>query len=154
MFTLSSLKLHAAVVVAALTVASVSPALHAQTFPGRTQVTVPFGFEVGSAHFAPGTYILSNVREDIVQIQSGKHSALALSSHETNLNPSTTSKVVFYRYGNRYFLREVWRKGDVDHIDCSESKDERRARNDMQNNHRASVSTPTTVEVALLQLPR
>jgi len=154
MSTLSKLNLRAAVAVAALAVALVSPALHAQWVPERTQVIVPFAFEVGSTHFAPGTYILSNAGEHVVLVQNGKHSALTMSSPEMAPKPPATSKVVFHRYGNQYFLREIWRTGDPDYLSCQESKDERSLRREMHQDNRASISPESNVEVALLQLPR
>jgi hypothetical protein len=154
MLTLSMLKIRAAVAVAALTIALVPPALHAQFAPERTQAVVPFAFEVGSTHFAPGTYILSKVGENIVLVQNGKHSVLTMSSHETGLKPPATSKVVFYRYGNQYFLREIWRTGDPEYLSCQESKDERSLRREMHDTARASIPTHSNVDVALLQLPR
>ena len=154
MSTLSKLNLRAAVAVAALAVALVSPALHAQWVPERTQAVVPFGFDVGSTHFGPGTYILSKVGDNVVMIQNGKHSVLTMSSHETSLKPAKTSKVVFYQYGNHYFLREIWRTGDPEYLRCQESKDERSLRREMHDDGRASIPTHSDVEVALLQLPQ
>jgi hypothetical protein len=110
MLTLSKLNIRAAVAGVALAVALASPALHAQWVPERTQVIVPFAFEVGSTHFAPGTYILSNAGEHVVLVQNGKHSALTMSSPEMAPKPPATSKVVFHRYGNQYFLAEVWNR--------------------------------------------
>ncbi|MGA7158882.1 MAG: hypothetical protein WBY53_18700 [Acidobacteriaceae bacterium] len=154
MFTLFPLKNRAAVIVAALAISLASSALHAQNIPERTQVTVPFGFEVGSAHLGPGRYVLSNQGENIIIIQDRKHSALTMSSHETSPDPASSSKVIFHRYGNHYFLREIWRKGEKDHVRCFESKAEQRVRREMRGDYRASVSTHTDVEVALLDLPR
>lgn len=154
MSTLSMLKIREAATVAALAVALASPAVHAQFMPERTQVVVPFGFEVGSTHLGPGRYILSNAGDEIVSIQDGKHSVLTMATYETGTKPAASSKVVFYRYGNHYFLREIWRTGDPEYVRCQESKDERSIRREMHNNSRASISPESNVEVALMQLPR
>ncbi len=154
MSTLSMLKIRAAVAVAGLAIALGSPAVHAQFMPERTQIVVPFGFEVGSTHLGPGSYILSKVGDSVVLIQDGKHSGLTMTAHEMGLKPATSSKVVFYRYGNHYFLREIWRTGDPEYVLCQESRDERSIRREMLYNNRASNSPESNVEVALLQLPR
>ncbi len=154
MSTLSMLKIRAAAAVAALAIALVSPAVHAQFTPERTQVVVPFGFEIGSTHFGPGRYILSKVGDDVVLIQDGKHSALTMSTHETGTKPAASSKVVFHRYGDHYFLREIWRTGDPEYVRCQESRDEQSIRREMHDNSRASIPPESNVEVALIQLPR
>lgn len=154
MSTLSNLKIRAAVIVAALSVALTSPALHAQMPATQSKVTVPFGFEVGSAHLAPGTYILSSPQELILAVHGAKHSALSMSSHEINRTPSRTSKVVFDRIGDHYFLRQVWNAGKADYLVCPKSRTEQSLERMEHNSDHASVSTDTSVEVAVVANPR
>jgi hypothetical protein len=154
MSTFSNFKIRTAVLVAALSVAFVSPALHAQMPAAQSRVTVPFGFEVGSTHFAPGTYILSNPQELILAVHGTKRTALVISSHEINPAPSRTSKVVFHRIGDQYFLREVWNEGKAEHLLCTESKDEQSIERMEKNSDRASVTNHTNVEVAMVESPR
>jgi hypothetical protein len=154
MTTPSMSKIRAALVVAAVALASQSPVLHAQDQTLRSQVNVPFAFEVGSVRFAPGAYTLASPREHVLSIQGPSGTALAMNQRETSLSPATESKVVFYRYGDRYFLREVWVKGETDHLRCSESKAEHRVRNIQRAANHASIAAPTNVEIALLENPR
>jgi hypothetical protein len=154
MTTLSMSKIRAAIVVAALAMAFGYTALHAQDQTMRSQVKVPFAFEVGSTHFAPGTYVLSEPREHLLSVHGPSGTALAMNQRETTLSPATESKIVFYRYGDRYFLREVWVKGETDHLRCPESKAEYRVRKIEQAANHASIATPTNVEIALLENPR
>jgi len=151
MTTLSMSKIRAAVTVAALALASQSPALHAQDQTLRSQVTVPFAFEVGSAHFAPGTYTLASPWEHVLLVQGKQGKALVMNDREKDLSPARKGKVVFDRYGDRYFLREVWTQGSIDHLCCPESKAEHRAREAQQAGNRASMATPTNVEIASLE---
>jgi hypothetical protein len=154
MSTFSNLKIRTAVLVAALSVGFVSPALHAQMPAAQSRVIVPFEFEVGSTHFAPGTYTLSNPQEVILAVQGAKRSALVMSSHEINAAPSRTSKVVFDRIGDQYFLREVWREGKVEYLVCPESKDEHTIKQMERNSDHAAVANPTSVEIAMVESPR
>ena len=154
MLTLSKLKIHIAVFVAALTIALVSPALRAQSTSMQSGVDIPFAFTVGSTHFAPGRYILTHPWEHLLMVQGATRSAQAMSSYETSLTPSGTSKVIFHRYGNQYFLREVWTKGNVDHLCCPESKAEQEAERAESGDERAAVLTHNNVEFALLESPR
>jgi hypothetical protein len=154
MRTLSILNIRTAVIVSALAVALVSPALHAQNPFMQSQVDIPFAFEAGLAHFTAGKYILSAPREHILVVQGTTRSGLTMSSYETSLTPASESKVVFYRYGNQYFLREVWIKGKVDHLRCVESKAEEEARRPRRAYDHASLANRTYVEIALLQSPQ
>jgi hypothetical protein len=144
----------AAVITSALAVALVAPALHAQDQITRSQITVPFAFEVGSARFSAGKYILDASREHILLVEGAKRSALAMTSYETSLNPASQSAVVFYRYGNQYSLREVWSRDDGDHLRCPESKAEQEIRRSYRAYARASLMTRTPAETAILQSSR
>jgi hypothetical protein len=147
-------KIRAAVVVASLAVSFGSAALYAQSQTMRISVNIPFAFEVGSNHFAPGTYFLGDPQEHFLSVRGPSGTALAMNWREASLSPATESKVVFYRYGDRYFLREVWTKGSADHLLCPESKAEHRVRKIQQAANHAPIATPTNVEIALLENPR
>lgn len=154
MRTPSILNLRAAIIASTLAVGLVAPVLHAQYQTTRSQMTVPFAFEVGSVSFPAGKYILDASQQQILLVRGAKRSGLVMTSHETSITPASHSAVVFYRYGNRYFLREVWTGNDGDHLLCAESKAEREIRNSRRAYARASLTTRTPVEIAILQSPR
>jgi hypothetical protein len=147
-------KIRAALVVASLAVIFGSAVLYAQHQTMRIPVDIPFAFEAGSAHFAPGKYFLSDSQEYFLSVRGPSGSALAMDWREASLSPASKGKVVFSRYGDRYFLREVWVKGETDHLRFPESKAERRLRKTRQEANRAAIVTPSNVEIALLQNPR
>jgi len=148
------LKNRASVYISSLALALVCSALPAQMLSSRAKVDVPFAFQVGSTHFAAGTYILSSPQEHVLYVQGGKRSAFSISSHEWSQTPARSSEVIFHRYGNQYFLNAVWMQGETDHLTCPPSKAEKEARRSLRNDERASVADPTNVEVALVESPR
>jgi len=152
--TLSMLKIRTAVVIAALSVAFLPSVLHAQGKSLRSQIRVPFGFQVGTTHFAPGQYVLDQSNDHILLVQGASRSALTMSEPEIVVKPTMRSKAIFHRYGNLYFLREVWTDGSDVYVTCPESKAEREARRAERESERASVDTRTNVEIALLNGPR
>jgi len=154
MTTLSKSKICTTLVVASLALVSGSAALQAQDQTMRSRVNIPFAFEVGSIHFAPGTYLLTQPREHVLSIQGPSRGALAMSRREASLSPSAKGKIVFDRYGDRYFLREVWLKGKTDHLLCPESKAEAGVKKTLQAANQASAATAGDVEIALLDSPR
>ena len=154
MTTLLMSKIRAALVVASLAIPFGSAVLYAQHPIERIPVNIHFAFEVGSAHFAPGTYFLNDSQQYFLTVRGPSGTALAMDRREASLSPATKGKVVFHQYGNRYFLREVWVKGETDHLRCPESKAERRVRKLQQEANHAAIVTPSDVEIALLQNPR
>ena len=100
------------------------PAVHAQTGWHRASVTVPFSFDCGKTHLAHGQYVLS-VDGNVLTIRgtASATTVLALSSY----NPTATEalRVVFKKYGDRYFLEEV--RGAMNELTVNETSDEKRA---------------------------
>lgn len=91
-------------------------ALLAQTTPSRRLMTVniPFAFSVED-HFLPaGKYLVLTVTpERSIRIAGidGKHSAIVNTLPNYARTPSPNSRLVFHRYGNAYFLVQVWTVG-------------------------------------------
>ncbi len=154
MTTLLMSKIRAALAVASLAVSSGSAVLFAQHQIKRIQVDIPFAFDFGSTHLAPGTYFLSDPQEHILSVQGPSGTALAMDWREATPSPATEGKVVFRAYGGRYFLREVWVRGQTDHLRFPESKAELRIRKSQQEANHAAIVIPSSVEIALLQNPR
>jgi hypothetical protein len=77
-------------------------------------VDVPFDFTVQSATMSAGKYKLwaPSMSNPVIQIrntQTGKSAfVLASGSSSTQVGDRTTGKVIFHRYGDRYFFSEVW----------------------------------------------
>ena len=123
---------------------------HAQTNSPNLSVTVPFGFELGSHHLAPGTYTIARPFENILAVRNRSDSGMNLTRWEDS-KPASAGKVVFHRYGNRYFLREVWPAMSAAHLECSESKQERQVR---RSQIAVVLAAPKDVELALLHNPQ
>jgi hypothetical protein len=124
---------------------------HGQTPGYAMSVNVPFGFDIGSKHFEPGTYTIRNANAGIIEIRGAATGALAMTQDEQSYRPTKTAKVVFDRYGDRYFLRQLWFNADESsYVECPESKSERQAkRSELASNSKK----PSNVELAMLRLP-
>lgn len=91
-------------------------ALHAQTTESQWLMTVkiPFAFAVEDHTLPPGKYLVLTVTPErsirIVGID-GNHSAVVTTLPNYASSPSTNSRLVFHRYGNQYFLTQVWTAG-------------------------------------------
>lgn len=112
---------------------------------------VPFGFEVGSKHLAPGTYTVSTPATNIVELRSATDVALIMTYDSDTGKPTKNAKIVFDRYGDHYFLRQVWfNPEERSYLESPESKSEKLAK----SSELASTSkAASNVELALLRLP-
>lgn len=93
-------------VFAALTLAA-SYAQSAQ----ELKVTVPFGFVAGSRAFPAGQYTVSqagNPTVVVIQSAEGEPGIALLANQVASPGRQEIGKLVFHRYGGRYFLVEVW----------------------------------------------
>ena len=99
--------LRIAVITMALLAAS---AAMAQGHPGDVLVNVPFTFVVGSHHMQPGRYVVMTAADGALRIYDTEVSdnQLLLAVHSIQSNTPNDAKLVFHRYGDSYFLAEVW----------------------------------------------
>jgi hypothetical protein len=141
---LSMLKL--GLIAAVLTLASTST-LHAQTPPRLVRVKVPFAFEAGSTHFAPGVYTIGMLNLSTLYVRGTDSGVFAAMQLGDNGKTIADSKVVFQRVGSQYFLREVWATGSTEHLVAYESKSEKQALRLEAANHSAAPG----VEIAVAQ---
>ena len=100
-----------AMLMAVMAVAMVSAVASANGQTTATRATIPFEFVVGNQSLPAGDYRVSamNSAGDALRIVSGanaKDSALRLTMPANGTSKS--AKLVFHRYGERYFLAEVW----------------------------------------------
>ena len=90
--------------------------LFAQTTPSQRLMTVniPFAFSAEDHSLPEGKYLVLTVTpERLIRIVSidGKHSAIVHTLPNYASGPSQNSRLVFHRYGNEYFLAQVWTAG-------------------------------------------
>ena len=91
--------------------------LSAQTTNQRLMtVNVPFAFSVEDHSLPEGKYMIFTVTpERSIRIVSsdGKHSAIVSDLPNYANTPSENSRLVFHKYGNEYFLAQVWTKNET-----------------------------------------
>lgn len=75
------------------------------------EVKVPFDFTAGNAKLKAGSYTVRRVSRNTLLLRSadGKTSKMILAPMATSqIRKDTPERLVFHRYGNQYFLNEVW----------------------------------------------
>jgi hypothetical protein len=90
------------------------------------RVDVPFAFMAGGVHLPAGPYIVSHVDPSLIVIetQDGKARAL-LHVQIGNSGSSAETKLVFNKYGDQYFLAQVWTEPDREIHRCTKCRAER-----------------------------
>ncbi len=131
------------------TLATPQPVL-AQSPYNPIAVQVPFSFENGSHHLPPGRYTVSLTLEHFLFVRGDRDGTNFMVQADQSLSPAAKGKLVFTRYGNRYFLREVWTAGSSTHVLCRKSSEEKQ----LQQLIAQSNATPPAEQVALLAASR
>jgi hypothetical protein len=134
----------------------------AQTY--AVQATMPFNFTVANKVLPPGTYKIVLVADGVVEIQSQDKqvSTLSATSPDTGADsdwlrstqPENGGKLVFDKFGDQYFLRQVLGGAFAFNVDLLSSKSEKRARTQeitVNNQTHALVAEPSQVFVAATQ---
>jgi hypothetical protein len=102
------------------------PTISAQTI---VKANVPFAFTVGQAEMPAGNYAVNLVSDSAILIRnrSTGTSVLSLFRSEQAKNNDGTAKMVFHKYGNKYFLSQVGRGFESSLIQLPTSKQEQEA---------------------------
>jgi hypothetical protein len=75
---------------------------------------IPFGFVMAKQTMPAGHYTIKSVSERVLSLQGpdGKPVAMIIAHRVESAKPAENSKLVFQRYGDRYFLAQVWTSGN------------------------------------------
>ncbi len=107
------------------------------------KVAVPFEFRLGNAHLPAGNYTVFHVGSKWILLQSEDGKATALAPVMVSSAPAgqSASKLVFNRYGNLYFLSQVWTEEDDQMHECHKSVAEQTLLTSQQRPGTTTVAT-------------
>lgn len=147
------------VLVVMLAVALAVVSANAQSSANRVVANVPFEFSVGYKALPAGTYSVQSIVSAgdglLIQSTDGKISALRLSDATRQIKEKPKARLVFHRYGERYFLAEVWNGVDNTGRRLMKSQEESAIANELmlasaKENAHAPSATYEIVEVLAL----
>jgi|SRR5579863_7310388 len=85
----------------------------AQTKQGDVTADIPFPFVVATQTLPAGHYIVSPANVDSLSIHDASHHSMFVPTHSAQRSMNDDHcKLVFHRYGDTYFLSEVWVAGN------------------------------------------
>ena len=130
----------------AVGVLATAPAATAQSSSTTVKVEIPFAFQVGSQHMPAGIYHIDLLSSDTIALRGpDRHASGLVMVHSTvTLKTPDQGVAVFDRYGNSYYLHQIWTQGDTSGREFSKSKAEKETLQARNN------QPPTLVELALI----
>jgi len=107
---------------------------------------IPFDFNVGEKKLPAGEYIFRRVSDfsntntmSVKNVDGSVH--LFKSTLEAQvLTPKNQSVLVFHKYGDQYFLEQIWLRGDLDGTQLAESRTERTTRRQLAQTQQKNMT--------------
>lgn len=104
---------------------------------GQTPLSfeIPFDFQVGKTEMKAGKYELHKMGDKkfvLKNIESNESQFIISDAQVGNEKSVTVEKIVFNRYGETYFLREIYNRRGTVGRELGESKTEKKVRKDYQ----------------------
>jgi hypothetical protein len=118
----------------------------AQTTPTLHVVAdIPFDFRSGSEMMPAGRYDIQTLSNHILVMRGAtqNRSQFLVAIDAATAQPSDHGKLVFHRYGNKYFLYQVWSAGEASGFQLPKGHAEKEVIRAANN------PAPTTTELAL-----
>ncbi|HEU4931967.1 MAG TPA: hypothetical protein VFT48_07790 [Pyrinomonadaceae bacterium] len=143
----------AALLAMAITVAGVSA--QAQTLQYRITVDIPFEFSVSDQKLPAGKYWISRAQQSsgdtVLQITStdGHSTTNRFSIPVVTFNPKKRGELIFHKYGDRYFLSQVWPAAGETGRAFLKTSAERTLERDARNNIVGATKAPKAEIVAV-----
>jgi hypothetical protein len=82
-------------------------------YSGRMNVSVPFSFVVENERLQAGNYVIEKIADSRLRIytKDGRVSRIFLVLPKEGKSTVGEARVIFRRYGNEYFLANIWTPG-------------------------------------------
>jgi hypothetical protein len=99
-----------AMVAAMVLMLGVVPAYGQMDVTSTLKLGISFSFNVGDKTLPAGEYLFAPLNDKTIKIQNvdGHHSVVVMTSSMISGSGSQRPKLVFHRYGDRYFLSQAW----------------------------------------------
>ena len=111
----------------------------AQSRSRQIRADIPFDFVVGHRVLAAGNYevgTISSGSSNAISVRSsdGRQRAIRLTNVVNDNAKTKRARLVFHRYGNTYFLAQIWAAGSSEGRELLKSKAERPAEVELAKN--------------------
>src|SRR6266542_1462009 len=117
-------------------------------YPVRAKI--PFDFSVGAKKLPAGEYTfsrLSGVSDSKIMLVSSVDASARVFQSTFGvqvLTPKNDSTLVFHRYGDQYFLEQIWSGGEQEGTQVPESRSEQTIRRQLAQTQQSNMSGKVT----------
>jgi|SRR4029434_9252798 hypothetical protein len=107
---------------------------------------IPFDFNLGDKKLAAGEYTFSRLsgfsdnRIMLVRSRDASSHVFQSTSVAQVLTPKDESTLVFHKYGDQYFLEQIWSGGEQEGTQVPESRSERTIRRQLAQTQQSNMS--------------
>jgi hypothetical protein len=140
---------------AVMMIIAASVSANAQSLNYRLTANIPFDFSVGGEKLPAGKYWINRAQQSngdtVVQIRSTDlHSNLVRFTIPVLAStPAKNSSLVFRRYGDEYFLAEIWPMGSETGRELPKTRAERELARKVQDSGVAAVNAPDVKTITI-----
>jgi len=140
---------------AVMMIIAASVSANAQSLNYRLTANIPFDFSVGGEKLPAGKYWINRAQQSngdtVVQIRSTDlHSNLVRFTIPVLASaPAKNSSLVFRRYGDEYFLAEIWPMGSETGRELPKTRAERELARKAQDSGVAAVNAPDVKTITI-----
>jgi hypothetical protein len=126
------------------------PYASAQSKTALAEVNIPFTFQARARTMPAGTYQIDRESGYLILLRGPNHATEFVMMHGASKSHAAADHgyIVFDRYGDKYFLRQIWTVGDAYGLECSKSRAEKEALQAMNR------QPPDAVELAFNAIPQ
>jgi hypothetical protein len=143
--------LGSSLITCALTIGSLAStqSASAQSSTPLAEVNIPFTFQTANQTLPAGMYRIDRESDHLIRLHGPGRAAGFVVMHDAiKSRAADHGTVVFDRYGDKYYLRQIWTAGSTDGLECPKSRAEKEAL--LAKNKQA----PSSTELAFNSVPQ
>jgi hypothetical protein len=143
--------LGSSLIACALTIGSLAStqSAFAQSSTPLAKVDIPFAFQTPLQTLPAGTYRIDRESAQLVRLQGPGAARGFVEMHGAiKSRAANHGYLVFDRYGDKYFLRQIWTPGSRDGLECPKSHAEK------ESLQAKNKQVPSSVELAFNAVPQ
>jgi hypothetical protein len=117
--------LNSSLIACALTVGSLASSQFASAQAPLAEVNIPFAFQTPTRALPAGIYRIHRRSDHLILLEgAGSARGFVITNDAIQSHASDRSVIIFDRYGDKYFLHQIWTAGNEVGVECSKGRAE------------------------------
>ena len=113
------------------------------------EANIPFAFQTGTQTLPAGMYRIDRESGHLLLLRGPGQAAGFVDTHDAiRSRAAAQGTIVFDRYGDKYYLRQIWTAGSTDGLECPKSRAEK------ESPQAKNKQAPDSIEVAFNMVPQ